>query len=158
MIKRFTTIAASMAVAGLMGLPANAGDTPSDTQEWAKEAGTAISDVMSFPKIAERQGITGSATFVVTVNRDGDVVDYYPTGRTGAIHFKSSARRSLKNAHFPDLPESFSADQLSFTLNMSYQYQEDLAHKSYRQGKERKGAVTGTRIALLPTVSLSSGR
>lgn len=157
MTKRFTAVATSMAIAGLMSFAVQANDTSMNTQEWAKEAGNAISNEMKFPTLALRQGTSGSASFVVTVNRDGDVVDYYSTGGKSAGNFKSSAKRSLKRVDFPALPSSIRGHQVSFTLNMEYQ-QGGAELNSNGYSKSNKGTVSGTRIALLPTVSLSAGR
>ena len=157
MTKRFTAVATSMAIAGLMSFTVQANDTSLDTQEWAKEAGNAISNEMKFPAFALRQGKSGTASFVVTVNRDGDVVDYYSTGSTSAASFRSSAKQSLNRVDFPALPSSIKGHQASFTLNMEYQ-QGGAELNSNGYSTSNKGTVTGTRIALLPTVSLSTGR
>lgn len=157
MTKRFTAVATSLAIAGLMSFAVQANDTSLNTQEWAKEAGNAISNEMKFPAFALRQGRSGTASFVVTINRDGDVVDYYSTGGKSAASFRTSAKRALKTVDFPALPSSIKGDQLSFTLNMEYQ-QGGAELNSNGYSKSNKGTVSGTRIALLPTVSLSTGR
>ena len=157
MLKRYTTITTSLALAGLMSFAVQANDTSTNTQEWAKEAGTAISNEMKFPTFALRQGRSGSASFVVTVNRDGDVVDYYSTGGKSASSFRSSAKQSLNRVDFPALPASIRGHQVSFTLNMEYQ-QGGAELNSNHYSNSNKGTVSGTQIALLPTVSLSTGR
>lgn len=155
MPKKITTVAASLAVASLMSFAVQANDTAMNTQEWANEAGKAISSVMRYPAIALRQGRDGSASFVVTVNRDGDVVDYYANGGKNAPSFKSSSKRALKMVDFPALPSSLKGDQVSFTLNMEYKS----SRQAYLDAKSKKqGTVSGTRIALLPSASLSTGR
>lgn len=155
MTKRFTTVATSLAVAGLMSFAIQADDTTMTTQEWTNAAGKAISDVMSYPAIALRQGRAGSASFVVTVNRDGDVVDYYATGGKNAMAFKSPSKSALKRVDFPALPATINGDQVSFTLNLEYKS----SRQAYLDTKSKQqGTVTGTRIALLPSVSLSAGR
>ena len=157
MTKRFTAVATSMAIAGLMSFTVQADDSSMNAQEWAKEAGNAISNEMKFPAFALRHGRSGTASFVVTINRDGDVVDYYSTGGKSAVSFRSSAKRSLKRVDFPALRSSISGDQVSFTLNMDYQ-QGGPELNSNGYSASNKGTVSGTRIALLPTVSLSAGR
>ena len=157
MTKRYTAVATSLAIAGLMSFAVQANDTPLNTQEWTQEAGTAISNAMTYPAIALRQGRSGSTSFVVTVNRDGDVVDYYANGGKNAVSFRASAKRSLEEVDFPALPSSIEGHQVSFTLNMEYQ-QGGAELNSNRHSKSNKGTVSGTRIALLPTVSLSTGR
>lgn len=157
MTKRFTAVATSLAIAGLMSFAVQANDTSLNTQEWAKEAGTAISNSMTYPAIALRQGKSGSASFVVTINRDGDVVDYYANGGKNASSFRASSKRALNTVDFPALPSSIRGHQASFTLNMEYQ-QGGAELNSNGYSRSNKGTVSGTRIALLPTVSLSAGR
>ncbi len=146
MTKRLTTIAASLAVASLMGFSVSASDTPSNTHDWANQAGKAINQVMSYPKVARNQGITGSASYKVTIDRDGHVVNYYPATSTGTKSLDNASERALKSASFPAIPASFSGDQLTFSLEMDYRQQVSVARQSYL---ENKGSVTGTRIALL---------
>ena len=159
MTKRFTTIAASVAIAGLMGFSANASDAPSNTQEWAKQAGTAINAVMHYPTVAKHHGKTGSASYSVTINRDGSVADYASTSSSGTKSLDKAAERALNNADFPAIPTSFSGEQLSFSLVMDYHQPVSAARQSYLDAKARKqGSVTGTRIALLPSTSVAYGK
>lgn len=158
MNKRFTTIAATFAAASLMSVAATADDTPSDTQEWAQEAGVAINASMNYPRVARNHGKSGTASFKVTIDRDGDVVNYYSQKSTGTPALDNAAERALKLADFPAIPESFAGEQLSFSLEMTYRQKESTARQNYLDAKNRKGAVTGTRIALLGGVSLAAAK
>lgn len=156
MIKRFTALAATVAVASLMTVAASAGDTPSNTKEWAQEASTAINAVMSYPRVARNHGKTGNASFTVTIDRDGEVVNYYTSSSTGVAALDSAAERALKNADFPAIPASFAGNSLTFSLELSYQQKESIARQNYLNSKG--GAVTGTRIALLSGTSLAAAK
>ena len=147
----------ALAFTGIAGLPVFAGDAPGNTNEWVMQAEKAIDSVMRYPLMAERQGKSGSASFVVTINRSGDVVDYYNTGYEGSILFRPATARSLKRAEFPALPASYNKDRLSFSLKLDYITLMPLERIKDYYPKKKKGSVSGTQIALLQGISLSSG-
>lgn len=142
-IKNLTVL---VAATGLMAF-SSAADDRSDLRAWAQDAGKEISSKMTYPKIAERQGFTGSTSYIVTINREGDVLSYEATGERSKATFGSASRRALKRVDFPDLPDSYDYDDLTFTLSLDYKSRSDVDHHSF---KRRGGSVSGTRIAFLP--------
>lgn len=157
MTKRFSTIAATFAVAGLMSVAASASDTPSNTQEWVQEAGSAINEVMSYPTAARNHGKTGTASYKVTIDREGNVVSSYASSSTGVKALDDASERALENADFPAIPASFSGNELTFSLELSYQQRQSKARQDYLDANS-KGSVTGTRIALLGGTSLAAAK
>ena len=159
MTKGFKTIAATLAIAGFMGMPVYAGESPSNTQEWAKEAGVAINEAMTYPRAAVFLNREGAASYTVTINRSGDVVNYHTANSSGTKSLDRASERALNKADFPAIPASYSGDELTFSLVMEYREASSPARRSYLNAKQRKeGSVTGTQIAILSGTSLASAR
>lgn len=76
---------------------------------------------MSVPTLTNRQGSSGYAQFAVTVNRDGEVINSTQTIRARNSGLNNAALRAVRRVDFPALPESYDAEQLTFTLNLDYQ-------------------------------------
>ena len=135
---------------GLMSFSATA-DDQSSLKQWAHEAGSEISSVMRYPMLAERQGHQGTTAYIVTINRDGDVLNFSNAGKRNKVIFNSASKRALKRVDFPALPDSYDGEQLRFKLTMEYRENVDPTRQAYLNNKNRrKGKVTGTRIAFLP--------
>ena len=143
---------AVMAVAGLMAsAPAAFADADSDIiNGWAVEASQSVDDVMVYPRLTIRGSGIGSAAFRVTVNRDGDVIASKQTRRiTGSI-LNIAAKRVVKRADFPALPESYEGDKLTFLLRLNYGvgtgfFKEE---KSLKPGRVRSRQIASTGRAV----------
>lgn len=146
------------ATTGLLAFPVSA-DDQNNLKTWAIEAGHEISASMHYPKIALRQGHVGSTSYIVTVNRDGDLMKYHSAGRKGKATFGSASRRALKLTNFPALPDSYDGEQLTFKLTLDYKEYVDPTRQRYLNLKNHsKGSVTGTRIAFLNTNASRAGK
>lgn len=144
------TFVAILAASSVMAFSASADDNQ-NLRSWAKDAGQEISSAMIYPRIAERQGRTGSTQFHVTINRDGDIVGYEAIGAKSRATFRSASKRALKRVDFPALPDSYQGEQLTFSLSLYYKTESDLQREKFRASGRNRGSVTGTRIAFLPT-------
>lgn len=147
-----------VAVSSFMGITAYAGDTPLNTKEWVKDAGIAINEVMAYPSVASHQGVTGTSAFQVTIDRNGDIVNYTAVRLSGKKALDKAAERALNNADFPSIPNTFAGDRLTFTLDLSFRQKESKSRQSYLDAKRSKGAVTGARVALLGGTSIAAAK
>jgi len=141
-----TTISRSLIATLLLtgvGATAASAEQPSSLKEWQAAADKSISKAMSVPSLTNRHGIKGYAQFTVTVNREGDVIGSAQTIRAGNNGLNNSALRAVHRANFPALPDSYTAEQLTFTLNMDYRSSEGFAGKR----RFRKGNVSSTEIS-----------
>lgn len=149
----------SIVAASILTIPVYSGDPPANTEEWVSQAEEAFDAVMKYPRLALRDGSTGGATFVVTINHEGEVVDYYNTSKKRGMIFKSATSRSIKKADFPAIPINYDGEMLSFKLETVYATMGPMEHmRQLTKKKVPKGAVKGSYIALLPTVSLANAR
>ena len=94
-----------------------------------------------------------------SVKEKKDVWIYRSASSSGTRSLDKASERALNNADFPAIPESFSGDQLTFSLVMEYREYQSPARRSYLDAKKRKqGAVTGTRIAILGGTGLTAAK
>lgn len=155
-----TTVSKSILALSLMaGLSLSAsasGTQPDSMAEWKAQANASISKVMAFPASATNRAASGNAQFKVTVDREGRVVASEQKIRPTSHTLNFASKRAVQRAQFPELPKSFAADQLTFTLNLNYQSGRNVPHRQ----KLREGIVSGTDIASNASgvqVELSSG-
>lgn len=136
-------VAAAALAATSFGFAAQAGEG-SSLKSWAKEAGVSVDDVMRYPAVAMRRGEQGTATFRVTIDRDGNVVESDTLSGPRSASIKSAARRVVKRADFPALPASYDGEELTFSLQLTYA----IAGSAFEQrALEREGRVTGSEVA-----------
>ncbi len=114
------SIAALTLVAG-MAISAGASANPAKTglRAWAADAGAAVDDVMVYPAFIRGSG-NGTAVFKVTVDSNGDVVKSKQVGRLSNRILNLAARRVIKEADFPAIPDSSDRETLTFELQLSY--------------------------------------
>ncbi len=108
---------------------AQAADKPSTINEWVKQAGSAIEEKMEYPKTAAMTGETDTHTFVVTVNRQGDILEITKGDKVKRNYFDNASNRALRYVDLPDLPASYAKDTLSFALVLDYSNNEDELEK-----------------------------
>lgn len=140
----FSKLFTVAACAGTMALASTAqADSAGELYSWSQAAGKSVSSVMSYPQLAIRKGAEGIASFKVTVDREGNVLDSDLVKRNRSSLINGAAKRAVAKVDFPDLPSDYKSDTLTFALNLNYQ----LAHtgKEYRQLRE--GRVSSQRIA-----------
>lgn len=119
-----TTTAISM-----IAISAQAADKASTINEWVKQAGSAIEEKMEYPKTAAMTGETDTHTFVVTVNRQGDILEITKGDKVKRNYFDSASNRALRYVDLPDLPASYEKDTLSFALVLDYSNDQDEPEK-----------------------------
>lgn len=117
---KFFTYTATVAAMSLYSLSAHAAQTPSDLDQWKDQASKAISDKVDFPETANLLGETDSNIFVVTVNRQGDILDVSKSVKAERNYFDAASFRALRYVDLPDLPASYKADTFSFSLELDY--------------------------------------
>lgn len=143
------TVIATLIASGLFATTAASAAQPSTMAEWKAIAGESINKAMNRSEIKSRGNKIGFAQFAVTIGRDGEIVSATQTERANSSSLNSSARRAVRRANFPELPESYDAERLTFTLNMDYLS----SMPSSRKGKPQRGRVSSVVIS-----SDSSGR
>jgi len=111
----------ALIVGGISLTGAASAGQPDTMQDWQSAADKSISKAMSVPTLTNRQGSSGYAQFAVTVNRDGEVINSTQTIRARNSGLNNAALRAVRRVDFPALPESYDAEQLTFTLNLDYQ-------------------------------------
>lgn len=110
----------------MLSMSAQANDTPSTLNEWMDQARSAVEDKMEYPESNVFLGEIDTNTFVVTVNRQGDILEFTSRVKAEKGSFDYASRQALKNADLPDLPLSYKADTLKFNLVLDYiQYADD---------------------------------
>jgi len=136
-------VVATLIASGIFATSAASAGQPSNMAEWKASANQSISKAMSAPELTTRGSHTGFAQFAVTIDRDGEIVSATQIERTNSSSLNSSARRAVRRANFPELPENFDAEQLTFTLNMDYLAQP----RSARFDKLKRGKVSSIVIS-----------
>ncbi|WP_417463482.1 energy transducer TonB [Kordiimonas sp.] len=135
-------VAASLG-AMTFGAAAQAGESDG-LKAWSKAAGASVDAEMKYPAMAVRQNAEGFASFRVTIDRSGNVVDTdnVVTAKSGLIN--AAARRVVKNAEFPALPSDYLGEKLSFALHLNYAI---AASGDEERALKRDARVTGREIA-----------
>ena len=80
---------------------------------------------MEYPKTAAMTGETDTHTFVVTVNRQGDILEITKGDKVKRNYFDAASNRVLRYVDLPDLPASYEKDTLSFALVLDYSNNEN---------------------------------
>ena len=140
----FNKLISVAALAGGLAMTSGAhAGSAGELYSWSKAAGQNVSEAMSYPQLAVRRGEEGTASFKVTVDREGNVLDADLVDRHRSSLINGAAKRAVAKVDFPSLPNDYKSDTLTFSLNMNY----TLAHsgKEYRQLRE--GRVSSQRIA-----------
>lgn len=135
-------VAASL---GAMAFGASAQAGQSDgLKAWSKAAGASVDAEMKYPAMAVRRNAEGSATFRITIDRAGNIVDTdnVVAAKNGLIN--AAARRVVKNAEFPALPADYSGEKLSFALQLNYAI---AASGAEERALKRDARVTSREIA-----------
>lgn len=109
----------------MIAVSAQAADKPSTIKEWVKQASSAIEEKMEYPKTAAMTGETDTHTFVVTVNRQGDILEITKGDKVKRNYFDAASNRALRYVDLPDLPASYEKDTLSFALVLDYSNSEN---------------------------------
>lgn len=117
MLKFFTYTATAI---GMLTMSAQADDVPSNLNDWIDQASKAVEAKMEYPKTATLLGETDTNTFVVTVNRQGDILEVTKNSKTKRTYFNKASSRALRYVDLPDLPSSYKKDTLSFALVLDY--------------------------------------
>ena len=144
---KFRAFASAATIAALttLGGAAMADEKPEDLKQWLNGAGEAVDDVMYYPTFAIRRGDDGTATFEVTIDRNGNVKSFETTERTGHASLDSAARRVVSKADFPAIPANYIYDEMTFDLVLNYQVQSGLEYK--RDKRLREGKVDLQELA-----------
>lgn len=117
MLKLFTCTAVAMS---MFSISAQAGDISPNLNDWKAQASSAIGDKVKYPKTANLVGENGSNTFVVTVNKQGDILDVTKRVKAKMNYFDAASYRALKYVDLPALPSSYKADTYSFMVVLDY--------------------------------------
>lgn len=133
----FVLVSAAMAV-----VPAASADGSATLSAWAQKAGQSVDQAMYYPKFAARSSGKGSATYRVTIDRDGDIVKSEKTSSKGHSIMQTAAKRTISRADFPALPESYDGQSLTFVVQLNYG-----VAASGQRIDNRGGTVTSRRIA-----------
>lgn len=115
---------------------------------WVSGANSAVDDVMTYPRSAERRGFKGGSIFQVTIDRDGDVLDSEIIATQGRAMLRSAARKVIRRADFPALPAEYKGDELTFTLKLDYKMPSS-SIEAYHLQKESEVSVDRVRRNLL---------
>ncbi len=108
----------------LFAATAQAADKPSTINEWVEQASTAIEEKMEYPDTAALTNETDTHTYVVTVNRQGDILDVTKGEKESQEYFAQASGKALRYVDLPDLPASYKKDTLSFALVLDYTNQD----------------------------------
>ena len=130
-------------VGGLVVTSAATAGQPATMAEWKAEANASINKVMTFPVSATHRAATGSAQFRVTVGRDGRIIASEQKIRPSSHTLNFASKNAVRRVQFPELPDNYAADKLTFTLNLNYQSGRNIPHRQ----KLRRGTVSGSDIA-----------
>ena len=117
MLKLFTCTAIAVS---MFNISAQAGDAPSNLNDWKAQASSAIGDKVKYPETASLIGDNGSNSFVVTVNRQGDILDVTKSLKAKSDYFDAASYRALNYVDLPNLPSSYKADTYSFKVVLDY--------------------------------------
>lgn len=117
MLKLFTYTTAAIS---LLSISAYAAEAPLSLDDWKDEASKAIGDKIEFPETANLLGEDGSNIFVVTVNRQGDILEVSKSVKAKRNYFDAASYRALRYVDLPDLPSSYKADTFSFSIELDY--------------------------------------
>lgn len=109
------TIAGLLATAGSVSAGEDNG-----LKAWTNSANKAVDEVMVYPTIAFKRGLSGRSAFEVTIDRNGDVVDSQIMMSAGDNMLRSAAKRVLRKTDFPALPASYRGEELRFSLRLNY--------------------------------------
>lgn len=153
MFKNSKKVALALVTASFVAAPSVIAGEPANLKEWAQDAGQSIDKVMYYPKFANRSSGNASSTFKVTIDRDGDVISSKRLASKGHSIFNGAANAVVAKADFPDLPESYEGDSLTFELRLNYG-----VATSSDSHKSRAGSVTSRRIAANATGMTASLR
>lgn len=119
MIKFFTYTAVAAAMS-MFSISAQANDNSTQLKQWMKHASHAIEEKVSFPETANLLNESGSNTFVVTVNKQGDILEVSKRDKAKRNYFDDASYRALRYVDLPNLPASYKADTYSFSLVLDY--------------------------------------
>lgn len=148
MIRRLAYTAALMSI---FSITVQAEEAPTTVNEWMDQASSAITKKVEYPDRGAFYGQIDTNTFEVTVNRQGDILDYKGTVKAKRKYFDKASRRALGKVNLPSLPSSYEADTLSFSIVLDYiDTEKDLARlhgENYVQHKQ---------ITLLPPEGFTS--
>lgn len=142
MFKNSGKAALALIAASFIAAPSVMAGETANLKEWAEEAGQSIDDAMYYPKIASRGSGASSSVFKVTVDREGEVVSSQKLDSKGNSILRGAAKRVVASADFPDLPQSYDGETLTFELRLNYGLS-----ASSDSFKSRTGRVTSRRIA-----------
>lgn len=133
-------------VASLVGLVAiggvaNADGSHSDKAEtllsWAQDASAELSDSMTYPHMAIRRNSEGVASYRVTIDRDGEVLDAEVIDLPHSVFLRTAAKKVVKRLDLPSLPDQYAANTLTFQLNLNYQIGDASDARQLRTGRVR---------------------
>ncbi len=130
MIKYFLS---SAALLGMTALPAQAATAPSTLNEWLNQAVEIVEDKMTYPEAEAFFGVIDSNRFELTVNRQGDILEFTQRNNANYKSFDIASNKTMSHIDLPDLPESYQGEILSFVLVMNYVMDEDDAEKLTKQ-------------------------
>lgn len=129
-----------------MAAPVLAGED-NTLHSWQKKASQSIDTVMYYPAMALRRNKEGFASFRVTIDRSGDVVESEQLERPRNGLINGAAKNVLRKAEFPALPTDYDGETLTFALNLNYAIASSaLQARSLKRNLEREGRVTGREI------------
>ncbi len=162
----FKTLTTSLAVLSIatFSIPVSAGDdTSTNLDEWTVAAAKAIDSEMRYPNFALRNGDSGSTRQLVTIGRDGTVLNTELVTRTRANTLNAASKRVAKGADFPALPSSFEGESLTFALNLNYYIASSPAEqrrlerggdvRSYRLSENKKAKTRFSSIEIIPAAA-----
>jgi len=128
-----------LGVAGVMAFSvgASADHSYGDLDAWAASASDAVDGAMFYPTGRMLGSGRGTASFRVTIDRDGDVIKAVQTKRLGVGPLNLAAKKVLRRADFPALPADYDGQKLTFVVDLTYGVSPDswLNKKALRQGR-----------------------
>lgn len=135
-----------LGVAGVLAFSvgASADHSYGDLDAWAASASDAVDGAMYYPAGRITGSGKGTASFRVTVDRNGDVIKAVQTKRIGVGRMNIAAKKVLKRADFPALPSDYDGQKLTFVVELNYGVSSD----SWQNKKAlRQGRVSSRQIA-----------
>jgi len=157
MLKKITYVIAAMS---LFVLPASADEAPENLTEWVTQANQLVDRYMRFPSLPQMvQHRIGANSYQVTINRQGEVLDYTRIAAADIAQFDRATVATINRVDFPELPANYAPDKLSFVLGVFYASTEYELRTLYRKmGRQKEGDVKVTEIALLAPENQVTGR
>ncbi|MCK0070504.1 TonB C-terminal domain-containing protein [Kordiimonas laminariae] len=137
-------VVAAVMTASVLSQTASA-DTPDTMEEWTREANVIVQSALLPSRLDSDVDKSSVVQFNVTVDRSGDLVSYVQKGKSEEQELNAVATNLVASTDYPALPESYKADQMTFSLALIY--------SADREGAVGAGAVLTTLKSQLGSVN-----